>query len=336
MWQAENRMPRRTLITGGAGFIGSHLVERLVAAGASVAVIDDLSRGRREWLHREAELHELDVRDGDQLRRVVVQARPDVVVHLAAMHFIPAVDGAPDLAWDVNVNATRLLLGALAQRPPELLLFASTAAVYPDSRGPIPESCPPQPIDLYGRTKLEAERLIGEFASTTGTRCVVARIFNVIGRRETNAHVVPELVAQLRRGSVPVRLGNLEPRRDYTDVLDVAVALERLLSLPEDGAGTFNLGSGRSVSVAELVRICEQVLGRPIEVEVEPRRRRAQDRAELVADPRLLSQTTGWQPARSLGETLAELLTAPEATVHPRRHRQDVQGSGIGSLKDDD
>jgi UDP-glucose 4-epimerase len=313
MWQAENRMPGRTLVTGGAGFIGSHLVERLVVAGASVAVIDDLSRGRREWLHREAELHELDVRNGDKLRDVVVQARPDVVVHLAAMHFIPAVDGAPELAWDVNVNATRLLLAALTQRPPELLLFASTAAVYPDSRGPISESCPPQPIDLYGRTKLEAERLIGEFASTTGTRCVVTRIFNVIGRRETNAHVVPELVAQLRRGSVPVRLGNLEPRRDYTDVLDVAVALERLLSLPEDGAGTFNLGSGRSVSVAELVQICEQVLGRPIEVEVEPSRRRAQDRAELVADRRLLSQTTGWQPARSLRETLAELLTAPEA-----------------------
>jgi nucleoside-diphosphate-sugar epimerase len=133
-----------------------------------------------------------------------------------------------------------------------------------------------------------------------------------------------------------VRLGNLEPRRDYTDVLDVAVALERLLSLPEDGGRTFNLGSGRSVSVAELVRICEQVLGRPIEVEVEPRRRRAQDRAELLADPRLLSQATGWQPARSLGETLAELLTAPETAVHPRLHRQDVQANGIGSLKDDD
>lgn len=309
----ESETLRRIFVTGGAGFIGSHLVERLVAAGERVAVVDDLSRGRREWLHPDAELHEADVRDGDALERAIVQAAPDVVVHLAAMHFIPAVDGAPELAWDVNVNATRTLLEALAHEPPELLLFASTAAVYPDRRGPIAETCPPEPFDLYGRTKLEGERLVGEFESRTGTRCVVARIFNVIGKRETNAHVVPDLVGQLRGGSFPIRLGNLEPRRDYTDVVDVAVALERLLSLPHDVAGTFNLGSGRSVSVAELVGVCEQVLDRPFEVEVEAERLRKQDRAELVADPRLLQDATGWQPTRTLQETLAELLTEPVA-----------------------
>jgi UDP-glucose 4-epimerase len=233
------------------------------------------------------------------------------------MHFIPSVDGAPDLAWDVNVNATRTLLDALARRPPELLLFASTAAVYPDRRGPIAETCPPEPFDLYGRTKLEGERLVREFESAAGTRCVVARIFNVIGNRETNAHVVPDLVGQLRAGSLRVRLGNLEPRRDYTDVLDVAVALERLLSLPQDRADTFNLGSGRSVSVAELVRACEEVLGRPIEVEVDADRMRKEDRAELVADPRLLQSATAWKPERSLQETLTELLTGAVA-AEPR------------------
>lgn len=310
---SQNEALRRVLVTGGAGFIGSHLVEQLVAAGDRVAVVDDFSRGCREWLHPDAELYEADVRDGDALQRAIVEAAPNVAVHLAAMHFIPSVDGAPELAWDVNVNATRTLLDALAHRPPELLLFASTAAVYPDIRGPIAETCPPQPLDLYGKTKLEGERLVREFEATTGTRCVVARIFNVIGKRETNPHVVPDLVGQLRDGSLPVRLGNLEPRRDYTDVADVAVALERLLSLPDDIAGTFNLGSGRSVSVAELVRVCEQVLGRPVELEVEPQRRRARDRAELVADSRLLQEATGWRPVRSLRETLAELLTDADA-----------------------
>jgi UDP-glucose 4-epimerase len=305
-------MPRRILVTGGAGFIGSHLVEPLIKAGERVSVVDDLSRGRREWLHPDAELHEVDMRDAEGLTHSVAQAAPDVVVHLAAMHFIPAVDGAPELAWDVNVNATATLLDALAHRPPELLLFASTAAVYPDTRGPIAETCPPEPFDLYGETKLEGERLVREFESRAGTRCVVARIFNVIGKRETNAHVVPDLVGQLRRASVPVRLGNLEPRRDYTDVVDVAVALEGLLSLPH-GVGTFNLGSGRSVSVAELVQVCEQVLGRPLKVEIEPQRRRTRDRAELVADPRLLQDATGWKPRRSLQETLTELLAEPEA-----------------------
>jgi UDP-glucose 4-epimerase len=302
-------MSRRVLVTGGAGFIGSHLVERLISAGDQVAVLDDLSRGRRSWLHSRAELHELDIRDGAALHDALPQIAAEVVVHLAAMHFIPAVEDAPELAAGVNVTGTRELLDALASRPPGVLLFASTAAVYPDRRGPIDESCSPGPIDLYGRTKLEGEQLVKEFARATGTRCVIARLFNVVGRRETNPHVVPDLVEQIRRNVAPVRLGNLEPRRDYTDVLDVAEALQRLLSAQLDGLGTFNLGSGRSVSVADLVEVCERILGRPIEVETERRRLRAQDRAELLADPGLLRSTTGWEPRRSLQDTLAELLT---------------------------
>jgi UDP-glucose 4-epimerase len=302
-------MSRPVLVTGGAGFIGSHLVERLVAAGEPVVVLDDLSRGRRSWLPPEAEVHEADIRDAADLGRVIARTAPAVVVHLAAMHFIPAVEGAPQLAWDVNVNGTRSLLDALSGRPPKLLLFASTAAVYPDRRGPIDEQCPPAPVDLYGRTKLEGERLVGEFALRTGSRCVTARIFNVIGRRETNSHVVPELVGQLRAGKTCVRLGNLEPRRDYTDVRDVAAALHALLSSGYELEGSVNVGSGLSVSVRELVRECEQVLGLRIDVALDPGRRRVQDRAELVADPGLLRKTTEWEPTIALRETLTDLLT---------------------------
>jgi UDP-glucose 4-epimerase len=305
---------KSVLVTGGAGFLGSHLVERLVAAGERTSLVDTLSRGHRSWIHEDAQLHELDIRDGPALERAVTRIAPEVVVHLAAMHFIPAVDGAPELAWDVNVNGTQTLLDALAQHPPELLLFASTAAVYPDRRGPIDETCEPGPPDLYGRTKLAGEQLVAAFAARTGTRCVAARIFNVIGRRETNPHVVPEIIGQLRLGSTSVRLGNLEPRRDYTDVADVAAALHRLTELPPGAATTLNVGSGRSVSVAELVQACGQLLGRPIDVEVEPGRLRKTDRVELVADSRLLRQTTGWEPLRSLPETLRELLNEAESS----------------------
>jgi UDP-glucose 4-epimerase len=304
-------MSTRVLLTGGAGFVGSHLVERLVGAGEQVVVFDNLTRGRHDWLPLAAELHELDIRDGTALGHAVRQTAPDIVVHLAAMHFIPAVDEAPEVARDVNVTGTRALLEALAPTPPKTLLFASTAAVYPDRPGPIDESCPPAPIDLYGRTKLEGERLVKEFAEQTGTRSIAARIFNVIGPRETNPHVVPELVEQLRQGATSVRLGSLGRRRDHTDVRDVATALHQLLSSPPNPTEIFNLGSGRSVSVAELVDTCKEVLGRPIEVTVEPRRVRAQDRAELVADARLLRETTGWEPVRSLRDTLATLLAEP-------------------------
>ncbi len=307
-------MSKSVLVTGGAGFLGSHLVEQFVAAGEQTALIDTLSRGRRSWIHEEAELHELDIRDGPALERAIAQAGPEVVVHLAAMHFIPAVDGAPDLAWDINVNGTQTLLDALLQRPPRLLVFASTAAVYPDRRGPIDETCPPDPPDLYGRTKLAGERLVAEFAARAGTRFVSARIFNIIGKRETNPHVVPEIIGQLRGGKTSLRLGNLEARRDYTDVVDVAAALHSLAGSPPEAPSVVNLGSGRSVSVAELVHACERLLGRPIDIEVEPRRLRTTDRAELIANSRLLHETTGWERTRSLSETLGELLTEPESS----------------------
>jgi UDP-glucose 4-epimerase len=299
-----------TLVTGGAGFIGSHLLERLVPAG-EVVVLDDLSRGRREWLPRGTKLHELDLRDGPRLRQALAASAPETVVHLAAMHYIPSVEDAPTLASEINVEGTRTLLAALEPDPPKVLVFASTAAVYPDRAGPIAESCTPAPIDLYGQTKLEGERLIADFAAATRTRAIIARIFNVIGTRETNPHVVPELVEQLRAHAGAVRLGNVQTKRDYTDVRDVAVALHLLMS-PPDTADTFNIGSGRSTSVADLVRASELVLGRSIAVEVEHRRLRAQDRAELVADATLLRETTGWRPTRSLRETLEELLAAAE------------------------
>jgi UDP-glucose 4-epimerase len=308
---------RRVLVTGGAGFIGSHLLERLVTAGEDVVVLDDLSRGRREWLPPGTTLHELDVRDAPALRQKLERIAPKAIVHLAAMHYIPSVEDAPTLARQINVDGTRALLDALVSDPPEVFVFASTAAVYPDRPGPIAETCSPAPIDLYGRTKLEGERLVADFSAETGARAIIARIFNVIGKRETNPHVVPEVVEQLRTPAGPVRLGNLETRRDYTDVRDVAAALHSLLDAPPDAADTFNIGSGRSTSVGDLVQACEVVLGRPIEVTVERRRLRAQDRAELVADATLLRETTGWRPTRPLRETLAELLTA--AATQPRR-----------------
>jgi UDP-glucose 4-epimerase len=301
----------RILVTGGAGFIGSHLVERLVAAREEVVVLDDLSRGRREWVPQRTELLELDLGDAASLRETLRETAPSIVVHLAAMHYIPAVEDAPRLAEEVNVTGTKVLLDALAQRPPNVLLFASTAAVYPNRSGPIAESCEPAPIDLYGRTKLEGERMVAEFAAAHGARVIVARIFNVIGPRETNPHVVPEVIGQVRAGAGAVRIGNLTPRRDYTDVRDTAAALESLLKHAGDAGGVFNVGSGRSVSVADLIEECEAIVGWPIDVEVEQRRLRAQDRAELVADSRLLRETTGWQAAHSLRETLSELLAEP-------------------------
>ena len=299
---------RSVLVTGGAGFIGSHLVERLVAEGCRVSVLDDLSRGSRDWVPVKTDIFVADVTDATAVRDVVAQVRPDAVVHLAALHFIPAVDGAPELARAINVQGTENVLAACAGTPPRRLLFASTAAVYPNQSEPLGERTPPAPTDLYGATKLEGERLVERFASSNGVDCVVARIFNVMGPRETNPHVVPEIVEQVRSGSDEIELGNLEPRRDLTDVRDVAAALACLVQMAPAGLSVFNVGSGRALSVLELVQECERIVGRPLRIRQVPERMRRVERETLVADTGLIAETVGWRPERDVGTTLAELI----------------------------
>ncbi len=301
-------VPAHALVTGGAGFVGSHLCDRLVAEGWRVSILDDLSRGKREWIPADVEIHEVDIRDRDGVAATFAAVRPDVVAHLAALHFIPDVDDAPELAHAVNVDGTRNVLDAARIHRPVRLLFASTAAVYANLSTPLSEAQLPAPIDLYGRTKLDGERLLEEFAADTGVHCVAARLFNVMGPRETNPHVLPEIVAQVRGGAAELELGNLEPERDFVDARDVADALTALLVHAGPGTSAYNVGTGRSVSVSDIVRTCEEIVGRKIPVRQVQERMRAVERLVLVADVTKIARAVGWRAQRSLRDTLAELL----------------------------
>jgi UDP-glucose 4-epimerase len=303
-------MTKRILVTGGAGFVGSHLVERLRERGDDVHVLDDLSRGKASWLADGVSLFRVDIRDAARVAETVSEVEPTHVVHLAALHFIPAVDEAPALAHSINVEGTANVLAALAAAPPEAIVFASTAAVYPNVEGPIDEAVAIAPIDLYGRTKVEGEEMLRDFAGAHGTDVVLARLFNVVGRRETNPHVLPEIVDQLRSGADSVRLGALDTRRDYVNASDVASALAGLLDDHPAGVSVFNVGTGRAVSVQEIVDACGVALGRPIQVDHDATRLRKVDRPELVADSSALRRQTGWSPEWSLERTLADLLAA--------------------------
>jgi len=304
-------MTKRILVTGGAGFVGSHLVARLRDQGDDVHVLDDLSRGKAEWLADGVTLSRADIRDAARVMETVAEVRPTHVVHLAALHFIPAVDEAPALAKAINVDGTANLLAALDAVPPGVIVFASTAAVYPNVEGPIDEGLAVAPIDLYGRTKVEGEEMLRAFARDhQGTDVVFARLFNVVGRRETNPHVLPEIVDQLRLGAEVVRLGALDTRRDYVNASDVASALAGLLAEHPPGVSVFNVGTGRAVSVQEIVDACGATLGRSVRIDHDATRLRKVDRQELVADSSALRLQTGWSPEWSLERTLADLLAA--------------------------
>ena len=220
----------RCLVTGGCGFVGAALVRRLLAQSCEVVVVDDFSRGSPDNLgpgRDHVTVVRQDVRD--DLDRVFALFQPEVVFHLAALHFIPDCDADPARCLQVNVEGTRAVLAATAAlRHQPGLVLASSAAVYAPVDGPVPEQPDSLgPVDVYGYSKRWAEELAADYAARTGTAVGIARLFNVFGPGETNAHFIPSLICQLKAGD-QVRLGNLSSRRDYVFVDDVAEALLRL------------------------------------------------------------------------------------------------------------
>jgi UDP-glucose 4-epimerase len=303
---------KRVLVTGGAGFVGSHVAERL-ASHTILSVLDDFSRGSPDWVPDEVDaVYRVDVRDEEGVLAAFADFRPTCVLHLAALHFIPAVDDAPEIAEAINVSGTQNIANAAVRHAVEQIVFASTAAVYPDSDQPLSEEQPVAPIDLYGRTKVAGEQILRDAAAASGASTTFARLFNVVGHRETNPHVFPEIVEQLRAGADELALGNVDTARDFIDARDVASALERLLELAPPGVSAYNVGSGRAVSVRDIVAACITILGTPVRIRRDPERVRAVDRKLLVADNRKL-RSCGWRPQYTLEDTLAELLSVTGA-----------------------
>src|SRR5215831_8742725 len=221
----------RVLVTGGGGFIGSHLVDSLLGSGADVLVVDDFRMGRREHLGSEGTAGRLTVIEGDirsagDLRQVADFA-PDTVFHMAALHFIPYCNAHPQEALDVNVLGLDAVIRAVRSAPLKSFVFPSSGAIYGFGDEPWSEAAPARPDEIYGISKWMGEQIMSRFhADRPGLRTVVARLFNTYGPRETNPHVLPEVMKALSAGTTTIELGNLWPQRDLIFVTDTAAALE--------------------------------------------------------------------------------------------------------------
>lgn len=298
-----------TLVTGGCGFIGFALCRRLAEAGHAVVAFDDLSRGDAANLPEGATLVRGDIRDADAVRAAVSAVRPDAVIHLAAIHYLPDCAARPDETREVNIEGTRRVLDACRAGGVRRVVFASSVAVYARSDDACSEDLTPiAPIEVYGESKLEGERLLEAFGRDTGIATTIVRLANAVGRRETNPHVVPHIFETLQT-SDRVPLGNIEPRRDYIDTRDIADAVLALLET-STGHRVFNVGTGVANSVADIMGLLERILGRPIEIEQEASRLRPVERMMLVADIAKIRQATGWAPRLTLEDTLRDLVVA--------------------------
>lgn len=302
---------QRVLVTGGAGFIGSAVIAHLQTYDVEIQVIDDLSFGNRRFINiPDTHFLQFDIRDTAKLHIALQRFRPDWIIHLAAVHFIPWCNQRPYEAADINIRGTLTLLDAARQLPSlKGVLFASTAAVYPIHEGPLSEGHPTGPLDIYGLTKLTGERLCNEFHLQSGIPTVVCRFFNAFGPNETNPHLIPEIAQQINGGARILRLGNQAPKRDFIHTSDMAQAVAALLETFHQGFDIFNLGRGIEYSVLEIAQAFGNALGEPVRVEIDPEKVRLTDRLHLLADIRKLTAFTGWQPKISIDEGIATLIT---------------------------
>ena len=305
----------RILVTGGNGYVG-RTVTRMLADRHDVTVIDNLRSGALRLGEDEVakiDFRKADIRDKQEVERIFEEKRPEAVIHLAAIHFIPECEQEPDQAIGINVLGTMNLLQAC--KPGTRFVFASSAAVYaPDENPHREDSSPVGPMDVYGLTKLQGEEYIRYCAEKLGLSAVIVRLFNVIGPGETNPHILPAILAQALKGETKLRLGNCHPKRDYIDVTDAAAGFATIaLGQPSgEPVEVVNLGTGEAFSVYELVDELARVSDLPFEIETDPTRVRKSDRPYLAADTARIASRYGWQRRMNLRSSLQELWRQPD------------------------
>jgi UDP-glucose 4-epimerase len=290
----------RAVVTGGAGFIGSHVVEALLARGDEVHVLDNLSKGKRERVAAGAELHVGDIRDPDAVFEVV---RPEAVFHLAAQADVRLSVEHPEADADVNVLGTVRILEA-ARRHGAKVVFSSTGgAIYGECTGPVTESAERQPLAPYGTSKLCGEEYLATWNRLHGTKHVSLRFANVYGPRQEphgEAGVVAIFMGLLHDGGTPRIYGDGSQTRDYVFVEDVVNAM--LAALESDG-GVFNVGTGVETSVLELHDAIQRASG--VTREAAFAEARLGELQRSVLDISLADRALGWRPAHSLDQGLA-------------------------------
>ncbi|MFW2590018.1 UDP-glucose 4-epimerase GalE [Sagittula sp. SSi028] len=307
--------PVHVLVTGGAGYIGSHTCKALAAAGMVPVTYDNLSTGN-DWAVKYGPLERGDLHDEARLREVIRQYQPIGVIHFAAFSLVGESMRDPLKYWRNNVGGTEALLHVMLDEGVNRIVFSSTAAVYGTPKGwPIREDAALAPINPYGASKLAMEQMLADAARCLGLRAVALRYFNAAGAdpsaeigeaHDPETHLIPLALAAVRGDRGPLTVFGEEYDtpdgtcvRDYIHVNDLADAHLRALDYTgkTEGYAAFNLGTGSGASIREVITAAERVTGRPLPHSVGPLREG--DPAVLVADSAAAERELGWVPQTS-------------------------------------
>jgi UDP-glucose 4-epimerase len=311
----------RVLVTGGAGYIGSVAVERLLERGDDVAVLDNLWRGHAAAVPSGITLYQVDLQDAQAVRAALLAARPEAVLHFAGAIIVPESVRDPETYFAINTVGSHNLLSAMRAAGVTIMVFSSTAAVYGiPERVPLTEDAPTEPINPYGRSKLMVEQMLAWHARAYDLRYVAFRYFNVAGatavhgeHHEPETHIIPlALLTQLGRNERFTIYGTDYPTRDGTAVRDYVHVVDlveaHLLALDALAAGRpslgpVNLGTRDGFTVREVLEAVERVTGKQLPVTFGPRREG--DAPVLIADSSKAQAELGWTPQHS---TLDEMI----------------------------
>ncbi|HLM33213.1 MAG TPA: NAD-dependent epimerase/dehydratase family protein [Gaiellaceae bacterium] len=292
----------RAIVTGGAGFIGSHLVDALVARGDDVLVVDSLATGKRERLNKAATLVVGDIRDASVLGETFRETRPDVCFHLAAQANVRTSVEKPVFDGDVNILGTVAVLEAARAHDTQVIFSSTGGAIYGECEHPAGEASALQPISPYGTSKLAGEEYLRTYNRLYGTQHVAFRYANVYGPRQDphgEAGVVAIFFGRIASGERPRIFGDGRQTRDYVYVGDV---VEATLLAPGKAGGVFNVGTGQETSVVELYGVCRRVSG--AELEPEFAEARLGELARSVLDPARAERELGFRAEVSVEDGL--------------------------------
>ena len=319
------------LVTGGAGYIGSHNVIELINSGYDVVIFDNLELGHIETVETLKNINSKgkvvdfikgDLQNFDDINSVFKKHKIDAVIHFAAYSQVAESVKNPQKYYFNNVYGTLNLLRAMLENDVKNIVFSSTAATYGEPEYiPIDEKHPQVPINTYGRTKLMIENIMDDYDKAYGLKSVRLRYFNVAGTdsngrvgewHDPETHLIPNILKSTFDGGKTFQMfGTDYPTkdgtcvRDYINVEDLAKAHVLALKYLQDGGETnfFNLGTNEGNSVKEVFAVCEDVTGKDIPVDVKPRREG--DPASLVADNKKAKSSLGWEPRKTLEESIS-------------------------------
>lgn len=301
------------LIIGGAGFIGSNLAKKLFCQGYQIIIYDNFSSGQLTNLStvkNNIKITKGDILDYRKLNHCILKYQPDIIFHLAAIHYIPDCDKNPKKTHKVNVDGTHNILkiiSTLKDKP--FFIFVSSAAVYKNSAKSLRETSKTQPICIYGKTKLLGEKIIKQFCLKKEILFVIIRLFNVYGPNDRTPHVIPKIISQLKRKSEVITLGNLQPKRDFIYVDDVSDALSNLLAHKPKNI-IYNLGTGKEYSIKNIVEKASKLLEDKKELKILSKNdlQRKTERFNLKADINKIKKEFHWQPKVDIDQGIKLLL----------------------------